>query len=57
MLGKLQIHYLDCYRMDGPSYLKASLLKHHYCCVVYAGTWPELKQMKSLIHSKKSISK
>lgn len=57
MFGKLQICYLDCYWMDGSSYLKASLLEHHYWCVVYAGTWPELKQIKSLIHSKNSISK
>lgn len=38
MFGKLQVHYLDGYWIDGPSYLKASLLKHHYWCVIYAGT-------------------
>lgn len=56
--SKIIFHtYLDCYWMDGPSYFKASLLEHHNWRVVYAGTWPEWKHIKSSIHSAKIISK
>lgn len=57
--SKIIFHtYFDSYRMDDPSYFKASLLKHHNWRVVYAGTWPEWKRVKSSVHSaKKNISK
>lgn len=56
--SKIIFHtYLDSYWMDGPSYFKASLLEHHNWRVVYAGTWPEWKHIKSSIHSAKNISK
>lgn len=35
--------YLDCNRIDCPSYFKAALLEHHHRCIVYTGACPENK--------------